>query len=303
MSQGIERFPASVMKQREPQTPFERNAMFTTAHVMKYGLWLMQHLGLETEKPFMADEAALTARQKQLEDAKAEIHEQRRGVYEIGTLLAATVAQTEAEFSHQTLLDIGCGDGNFGSELARNAKSKVTFLDNNPAALARIRPKSGTKVLGDGADLVEFEDESFTKTISAFSAIPWAKTPYEAIEALGEQLRVTETDGSAFFVPILSNIIQRQTLVGAEADIIRSIRGTPLGLDRNALQVWSLQDFLLINNLNELENDGYCDVTWVGYVFEGKTYGDPIESFSAIVDKQRPIPGKKGNGDSELWKS
>lgn len=288
MVQGIERFPTSAIESREPNTEFERNAKLTYEIVVKHANWIIDYLNLDAKRPFVANSKALKKRDEQLAESRRGSYALNRGMQQISILLAATVKQMECEFGRKMTLDIGCGMGRLGAELARKAKSKVTFLDNDPEALAKVSPKSGAKVLGEAAVLSAFEDESFERTIAAYSSLSWTSNPLQAVKAVNEQMRVTDVGGSAFFIPVLSNVAQRQGI----GDYTEKNPSTRLGLggESIAFKVWALQDYLVLDSLQRFEEEGLCSTSWCAYIGQGQSTGLTIESFSAIVDKHKSIP-------------
>jgi ubiquinone/menaquinone biosynthesis C-methylase UbiE len=287
MKSGLERAPVYPNRPVEPLTIRQEESVTAFDLIQEHLEWIESFLALKNE-PFKTTPADLEARRQQLQVAKELCHRRVRSIADLGKLVIGTVSQMEAEFAYQTVLDIGAGEGRFGEALARKAKARVTFVDNDPNVMDHISPRAGVKVVADGKSL-PFEDESFNKTVSAFSSIHWAATPVESVQALNEALRVTEVDGSAFIIPAISNFSKRywrtrpSLLAWSGAEL-------PDKEEYSALKVWAAQDYVLLKTLLKMAKDDYCAITWSGYRGIAQHYYTELEWVSVIVDKKKAIP-------------
>ncbi|MGI9027908.1 MAG: class I SAM-dependent methyltransferase, partial [Candidatus Saccharimonadales bacterium] len=186
------------------------------------------------------------------------------------------------------VLDIGCGTGRLGTELRRGqAKAKVTFLDNDEQQIEKLKLKSGCKKVVAEATNLPFEYESFAKTLSVFSAIHWAETPYERIQSLNEALRVTEVGGSLFVIPAFSSLHHRQRLNPKIEQLTHRVKGKEMTVSKLALKTWALQDYVMLHSLLAFAKQSYCSITWCG---TPKPSLRQVDNYSAIIDKHRSIP-------------
>lgn len=295
MNRVLERVSVDEMIERRPRTLREKSSMAAYGKIARHGYYLRKSLGVGSRDHFRVSPPALMARQKHLEWAKNSGHETGRDIHQLSNLLTGlglhAVKQFEAEFAGQDVLDIGCGEGRFGEAIARNGKARVTFLDKDEAIMNNIVPSSRKKkVVGDGRSLA-FEDESFDKTVSAFSAVYWAPTPVDTIKALNEALRVTKVGGTCFLIPAFSSLKLRHHIASIDFTTANLRKGDPEVLaDPRVYKMWDLQDFVVLQGLLHLEKTGHCSLTWGGYVLEGKTLGETLEHYSVMIDVEKPIP-------------
>jgi ubiquinone/menaquinone biosynthesis C-methylase UbiE len=298
---GIERAPiAELSAERPTQRQRDASAVFSLigAHIEL----IEDYLGIGTAEPFIVDDEALAVRQAQLEFSKQASHHTERGIQEIAVQLGATVKQVEAEMNRATLLDIGCGNGQFGAQLSRSAKAKVTFLERDKDVLPAPLKNTRRQVQAHGESL-PFKDESFDKTTSNFSALSWADSPLSALSSLQESLRVTDVGGTHIAVPIMSQVLQRQGLAKLHMRPETVDTDPDPTEDPRAFKVWALQDYLLLTTLLELEHEGVCSTTWTSLIGNGGSTGQQIESYSAIVDKKEPIPQQLLDSQTEYAQS
>jgi hypothetical protein len=290
MVSGLERAPIYPGMPVEAASQRGRESAMAFGIVLKHTEWLEGYLGVDTDSPFKVDAAAIKARHEQLEGAKSNAHSTTRGIHQLGMLLVGTVNQMSGEFARKRVLDIGAGEGRFGAELTRKARAKMTYLDHDRDILSTIPASWGDRIAASGYAL-PFKDEAFPRTVAAFSSLPWAKTPQESVNALNEALRVTEVGGTVFLPPFLSNIMKRhaQTNQVAISDLPSREVDTN---ERLGLKVWAAQDYALIGSLLNLIAEDYCSVTWSGYIAKGVNTGEVIESYTAIIDKNKSIPPK-----------
>lgn len=254
--------------------------------------WAEGYIGVGADEPFKITDDVLEMRKQQLEKARDESYVQSRGVHQIGNLVTATVAQMETEFERSRVIDIGCGEGRLGTELARKAKARVTFVDNDGDALAKVARKAGTRLLADATNL-PFSDESFDKAVSAFSSVIWAPSPKESLKSLHEAIRVTEVGGSTFITPLIVNPNGRRFQKTDHE--VAGLLGKPAADNLEApetLKLWAVQDHILLNSLRELADTNYCDVTWGSFIANGQNTGATLELYSVIVDKNKSIPAE-----------
>ncbi len=97
----------------------------------------------------------------------------------------------------KTLLDVGCGDGEFASELARRG-AVVTGLDADPAMIAAARRRSKIETtqlrfLEGQAETLQFEDATFDSVI-AVTVLCFVR---DAARAVNEMARVLKTRRAA----------------------------------------------------------------------------------------------------------
>ncbi len=288
MSVGVERAPIHSLEGGMPTSYAGKVSMSAFMQIMSHGQWIDAYLDLGGYEPFRADVTAIEARRDHLELGKTLAYCHSRDVNQIGKLLVSTVDDIEAEFRGQTVLDIGCGIGRAGEALRRKAKARVTFLDKDEAVLQNIAVKSGcSKIVADGTAL-PFEDESFSRTLNLFSAIPWAETPRDTVQAFNEALRVTEVGGSSFVIPAFSSLTVKRK-VENESDQAVALMVLDKTIENYVLsfKVWGLQDHVLLNAMLNLAEAGYCSITW-----KGVRTPDPndFEHYSAILDVNKSIP-------------
>jgi len=281
---GLERAPISSLSDTPRSERGVKSAeAFARAH--NHDRRIKERLGIGAPQQFCINQESLIARKQMLADSKEHSHAVDRTSLELGILVLATVTGMENECRRSRVLDIGCGRGRFGEQMARNARAKLTFLDMDPQIMAGISPRAGDIVIGDGR-LLPFEDESFEKTFSTFSSIVWAETPVETIQALNEALRVTETGGSTFLLPALVNTTELEGYL-KPTDKAQSKEWADFSL---GCRVWALQDHVLLHALHLLAVEEYCSITWSQFGGPGMKTGHEFEFISAIVDKKKPIP-------------
>lgn len=284
-SSGLERAPISSAL-RKPSSERESESVAAFERLASHERIIRCLLEIGTDSQFVATSEALESRRKMQSDAKEVAHFEERTVRELGKLVLGTVSQLEDECRDKTVLDIGCGRGRFGEQIARNAKARVTFLDNNPKTLDGISKRLGHRVIADGRDL-PFQDETFEKTFATFSSLSWVDTPHETVMSLTEALRVTEVGGSAFITPAFSNTLTRDARM-----LLYNRKTTDInGFDfLEGEKIWALQDHVLLTTLKQLMSGGYCSITWSGFVGQGVNTSHRLEVISAIVDKKKTIP-------------
>lgn len=132
---GLERAPVKSFSPDHRLTGREQDSRAVFQLIGQHITWLERYLGIGTPRPFSLDDKALECRRKQLAFSQQATHRERRDVHELALQLGVTIKQMEAEFGRQKVLDIGCGEGRFGSKLSRSAKATVVYLDRNPAVL------------------------------------------------------------------------------------------------------------------------------------------------------------------------
>ena len=278
---GIERSPYP-SPEFEPITESDRDSRTSYKYVAKHVRWTRDYIDLGEEDEFRITDEALEKRRLQLEVARGLSYATSRDAHHISVMIGGTVSQIEGEMRCRTLLDVGCGQGRFGEAMARKAKAEMTFVDIDEEALAKISKRAGNIVLANATDL-PFEDESFERTLSAFGAITWAETPHDAVRALNEAVRVTETGGSIFLLPAFSNIMQRKPMV-ARSEAKPTDTDHPL-----AHRVMALQEHLIFTALERFREEGGADISWKSFIGTGTNSGQQSDTFSAIIDKVEPI--------------
>jgi len=271
---GLERAPADQFGHCASRTEAGRESAAAFNHILYYGGRITAALGLESDDPYRATESDIEARRAELDESRATSFLNNRDTRDLSRYIIGTVAQIEAEMTGRTLLDIGCGIGRFGERMARNAKSKVTFVDRDEMALSQIGKKAGTKVVADAQSL-PFETETFDRTMTAFSSTIWAATPAESVGAFNEALRVTNVGGTSLFIPLFAQLFARYRRS-------ENYRNQP------AQKVWALHDHALLKTVLAYVEAGQCSITWTGFV--GTNSYNDIDFFSAIVDKTQSIP-------------
>ncbi|HVX48230.1 MAG TPA: class I SAM-dependent methyltransferase [Candidatus Saccharimonadales bacterium] len=244
--------------------------------------WAEGYISLGEEGEFRITDEALEKRRLQLDEARNLSYATARDAHYLSVMVGGTVSQIEDEMCRRTVLDIGCGQGRFGEAMARKAKAEMTFVDIDEEALAKISKKAGSIVVANAADL-PFEDESFDRTISAFSAMLWSETPHDTLRSLNEAVRVTETGGSVFFLPVFSYLMPRKSIV-ARSEANPADSDHPL-----AHKVMALQDHLVFTALERLREEGGADISWKSFIGRGSATGLQSDTFSAIIDIKEPI--------------
>jgi len=278
MTEGLQRAPVDVSGRCATDASYGRESVVAYREIVRHCDQATQLLRLDKENPYRATESDIEARRSYLEESKNAQHVNGRRISDLAIFVMATVSQFEEEFAGKDLLDIGCGVGRAGEALARQAKTKVTFLDTDETALSRVGSKSGVRVRADGRDL-PFVDEAFDCTLASVSTIPWSVTPAESVQSLNEALRVVAVGGTSVLIPVFSHILERRKLPKRQ-------------LEDPEAKVWALQDHALLKSMQRYMREGYCSVSWTGYVFSGRNTGASIDYFSAIVDKEAHIPGE-----------
>lgn len=269
---GLERSPTDQFGRSDPTTEQGRESIAAFDIILQHETRTKAYLGLDSEAPYRASPADIAEYRAEQERSRATSFCTTRDVRDVTRFVMTTVTQMEAEMATQRVLDIGCGEGRFGERMARNAKSKVTFLDEDAAVLERISPKAGPRVIARAQDL-PFEAETFDRTIMAFSGLMWAVTPSESVAALNEALRVTRVGGTSLFIPFFTQLMYRR--IDAE-------------YNEQAQKVWALQDYALLHAVRSYISAGFCSVTWSGFV--GTNSYTKIDFYSAVVDKEASIP-------------
>jgi len=298
---GIERAPLASLNAKR-LSPRQSDSLAVFNLIGEHLDLTEDYLGIGTEKPFLVDAASLKARQDQLAWSRSESHHVSRGVQEIAVQLGATVERMEKEMEKTDVLDIGCGDGTFGDRMGRAANARVTFLELDPTVMPPRSRYTNRQVLASGESL-PFPDESFDKTLSAFSTLTWANSPLSALRCLSEAIRVTRVGGTYFAVPIMSQVMARHNVMRYHMQ--QAAKGVELkdGNDLGAMKVWALQDYLLLTCMLELEAEGMCSVSLASFIGQGGKTGNKIESYSAIIDKKSPITQEFFDGYNEYAKS
>lgn len=278
---GIERSPYP-SPEFEPITESDRDSKASYKFVSRHMRWARSYIDLDEEEEFRITDEALEKRRLQLDAGRDLSFVRTRDAHQLSVMIGGTVSRLEEEMRRRTVLDIGCGQGRFGEDMARKAKAEMTFVDIDEEALAKISKKAGDIVVANAADL-PFEDESFERTISAFSAMLWSDTPHDTVRSLNEAVRVTETGGSVFFLPVFSYLMPRKSIVArSEAD--------PDDIDHPlAHKVMALQDHLVFTALERLREDGGADISWKSFIGQGSATGQQSDTFSAIIDINEPI--------------
>lgn len=289
MTDGIERGPVYPDIPEPPLSAAQVESLQTFYAVDEHLDLISTIFELESDEPYRLSADDIEARRFQQDVGRRSAYRRSRTTREIGSVLMATVAQIEDEFRGRSLLDIGCGTGRFGEEMARNAKAKVTFLDSDPESLAMVSKRAGTIVEADGLAL-PFEDESFQRVTNFFSSVHWAESPLQSAQALNEAVRVTEAGGSTFVAPLMNGLTQRRDLLPILL-MERLPDGSFSPEDRYAA-TWSLQDYCLTQNLYRLAEGGYCGITWKNNVDYLTIAGFrvPRENITVIIDKYKTIP-------------
>lgn len=212
---------------------------------------------------------ALTAFGENLDELKKITHKTSRGKREISIDLSMTVSELEELFIGKSVLDIGCGQGRFSSEIARLKKTKVTALDSDPEVLEQVRgSKNLTPVLGSGLDLQStLGDEEFDVVVSAYSSLLWARNPEEKSRALQSAIRACRVGGKTIFIPIAQHLEHRKAdRRSLGVGIVRGFpNSTPEDLERlkDAQRVHDWNDVVVMRELLGLEEQGAVDCTFV----------------------------------------
>lgn len=288
MRVGIERAPISESALPPGVNPHSRigDSYTTFTELLKHEAWVIDELGLgDCEDQFKVTPEALKARQDQLDWSKDQSFTITRGVQQLSRLVSGNVKQTEAEFARKRLLDIGCGAGRLGVELARSAKTKTTFFDKEIGVLPHVRRRDGQILVGD-ASALPIKDEAYPRVVSAFSALSWGVTPVEMALSLCEGLRVTEVHGTFFAIPLIQNILQRRE----KANLQKFGIITDEQEDPEAMKVWALNDHIKLFILRTLAEKDFCSVSWSSFIGEGQSTQATLEHYSATIDKHRSIP-------------
>lgn len=278
---GIERSPYP-SEDFEGRTVSDGDSKSSYEFVAEHIDWAEGYIDLGAEDEFRITDEALEKRRLQLDAGRDLSFVRTRDSHQLSVMIGGTVSGIEDEMRRRTVLDIGCGQGRFGEAMARKAKAEMTFVDIDEEALAKISKKAGNIVLANATDL-PFEDGSFERTISAFSAMLWSETPHDTVKALNEAVRVTETGGSVFLLPVFSYLLPRKRIVArSEAD--------PADIDHPlAHKVMALQDHLVFTALERLREEGGADISWKSFIGQGSATGRQSDTFSAIIDIQEPI--------------
>ena len=287
MSTGINRAPVYPDIPKETMSNAAVESLNAFWNIDEHRQLVTEIFGADTDDPYRLSEGDISARRQQIEFSKAIGHYQSRSARELGIMVLATVSQMEDEFRRRTLLDIGCGSGRFGEEMARKAKADVTFLDREPEILGRVSKRAGKIVLAEATQL-PFEDESFQRVMNGYSSVHWSETPTESVKALNETIRVTEVGGSAIVIPLINSISQRRSLLPIILNQ-RKPSGEFQDEDRYAA-VWAMQDLALINSLYRLAEAGCVDITWSNSVEPTPIVGVQRELYSVVIDKLKTVP-------------
>lgn len=288
-AKGLERAPVAPFGQLPVEgatSPEARSSLAIGTSLLNYKAAASKRLGLHSENPFIFDDYAEAWYELRLYYAQRESHFRRRTVSDVAQdYLNTSTNRFINEFRHQTVIDEGCGEGLVGRELARKAKAKVTFLDRDPDVLELISDTFGTKVLADAEDL-EFENESFNKSLSIFSAIFWAESPLAAVRSINEQLRVTAVGGSALIIPLFQDL--RMRAWNFDVLMSRHQNGIDVSNRLAVLRTFELKDVMLISTLERLALSGTVGITWISDKKPNSI--TDVVNISAIVDKYEPIP-------------
>lgn len=278
---GIERSPYP-SEDFEGRTESDGDSRSSYEYIVEHVEWAEGYIDLDGEEEFRITDEALEKRRLQLNAGRDLSFVRTRDAHQLSVMIGGTVSRLEEEMRGRTVLDIGCGQGRFGEAMARKAKAEMTFVDIDEEALAKISKRAGDIVLANAADL-PFEDESFERTISAFSAMLWSETPHDAVRSLNEAVRVTETGGSVFLLPVFSYLLTRKSIVArSEAD--------PEDIDHPlAHKVMAVQDHVVFTALERLREEGGADISWRSFIGQGSATGRQSDTFSAIIDIHEPI--------------
>jgi len=290
MSKGLKRAVVYPETESIDYSPRFAESLLAFTLLQENDLWAIGMLGIGTTDQFRLSEKSLAARAEMLKKSKVGVHRQDRGMHELGKLVCGKIDDIEAEFYRRQTLDIGCGLGILDAELARKARSRMFMVDNDAEVLSTIPRRVGKTILASGQEL-PIRSDSFDRTVVSFSSLTWAKTPRETASALNEALRVTAVGGCLIAVPIMSNVQARRDQF-LDYDICRlggRARHRYLE-DEGGMKVWALQDHLIFNALISLSDRGQTSITWNHHTAIGIYSGEPLEHFSAIIDKHRPIP-------------
>jgi SAM-dependent methyltransferase len=144
-----------------------------------------------------------------------------------------------------TILDLGCGSGEYSQILAKNKQNHVIALDSNNTLCQRVRQKNNLKVIHSDAHKLPFKDNSFD-TCFCNTVLEHVKEPEQIIKEISRTLK---KDGKLIIsIPFLQEI---------HADPYDFQRYTPYGLT-NLLKKHGFQinkvhcDYGVLNTLEYL---------------------------------------------------
>jgi ubiquinone/menaquinone biosynthesis C-methylase UbiE len=205
---------------------------------------------------------------------KGRMHTTGRGKRQISVDLNMVMTEFEAVFKGKSVLDVGCGEGVFSSEIARLKKTKVTALDNDPELLARVKESKDLRTVeGSGYNLQEaVGDEKYDVVMVSYSSLFWAANEQQKKAAITSPLGVCAAGGTVLFVPLISDPEQgdfnRKHIEAAKAKGSTEMHLTPsvtTSIEESASTVY-VQDWLdvaAVDTLLDKEAAGEIDLTFV----------------------------------------
>lgn len=164
----------------------------------------------------------------------------------------------------------------------------MTLVDCDTGVIKLIPRTSGSRAVTK-ADRLPFSDESFDRTLSLFSFLPWSVGPVDKTAALFEALRVTKVGGSFLGTPLFTNLDTRHKLTPFDM-ALREIGDDQIDkVDPRAMKIWDIEDHVLLHTLEDLQARGLCAVTWSARIAIGASTNAKMELYSGIVDLLEPI--------------
>jgi ubiquinone/menaquinone biosynthesis C-methylase UbiE len=256
--------------------------------VTSHMYWLRRHFKVGGDDQFCVSREDLERYQMVISDAGVDSMVDGRRVDELGWHFASDAKGVINECRGRSVLDVGCGKGRFGKELRYSgAKAEITLVERDPDTLARVSPKIGAKVVADACTL-PFNDNTFDRSFMTYSALTYPKSPVEAVQALGEIMRVTKPEGSSFLAPISIDLNIHDAMI--KYGVVTPIEDYDDKTSEAYFNIRMLSEYLVINGLMRLIKSGYADVTWAHGKGVSEKISDGMEIITAIVDKKTDIP-------------
>lgn len=203
-----------------------------------------------------------------------------RDIAAIACELGMGVGKLRKMFLGRSVLDVGCSQGKFISDVSRLSKrTEVVGLDIDEEALSKVPKRSNVRVFhGDGNNIQDvLGDETFDFVISSYSHIFHSLSPQQGSQAISSAVEACKIGGKVIFMPILI----KPDYTAEAIDYLKEVIEDPKpeldepkhvieeNLTTHRFGAWIQKENL--NTLLGLEEDKVLDLSFAAHKYNGQT--------------------------------